>query len=346
MRCDLSERSLDLFDALWHGDLNTYLEQVDAGFSFVSPLTNAHEPAHEQLESYCKRVRSLPKILDYRVLQVRRIFETDEVCTILLLGNVLDFPRGTIGFRCTFVWHIQPEEPKLVHMHFSLPLAPPDMPIDKLPVSVQARGNPIVLRDTDGHSHVVNRAEVLYLESRHQYTIVHLPQRQIRVRIALSDLLRVFPDYFVRVHRSYVINVLHVEQISRREIRLAGGSRIPIPERRSKSVREEVLDAMVRARLVSEHGNIAPPRIENRPRLESGSRTKASPTRLVFHLSARARADACTDARCGRSSRPDRADAAGRRRWTPGPPASSSCPWRRPARSCGGSRPGEGRPAA
>lgn len=259
MRCDLSERSLDLFDALWHGDLNTYLEQVDAGFSFVSPLTNAHEPAHEQLESYCKRVRSLPKILDYRVLQVRRIFETDEVCTILLLGNVLDFPRGTIGFRCTFVWHIQPEEPKLVHMHFSLPLAPPDMPIDKLPVSVQARGNPIVLRDTDGHSHVVNRAEVLYLESRHQYTIVHLPQRQIRVRIALSDLLRVFPDYFVRVHRSYVINVLHVEQISRREIRLAGGSRIPIPERRSKSVREEVLDAMVRARLVPEHGNIAPP---------------------------------------------------------------------------------------
>lgn len=260
MRCDLSERSLDLFDALWYGDLNTYLEQADAGFSFVSPLTNTHEPAHEQLESYCKRVRSLPKILDYRVLQVRRIFETDEVCTILLLGNVLDSSRGTIGFRCTFVWHIQPEEPGLVHMHFSLPLAPLDMPIDKLPVSVQARENPIILRDTDGHSHVVNRTEVLYLESRHQYTIVHLPQRQIRVRVALSELLRDFPDYFVRVHRSYVINVLHVEQISRREIRLAGSSHIPIPERRSKSVREEVLDAIIRARLVSERENSTPKR--------------------------------------------------------------------------------------
>ena len=105
----------------------------------------------------------------------------------------------------------------------------------------------------------MNRAEVLYLESRHQYTIVHLPRRQIRARVALSELLRDFPDYFVRVHRSYAINVLHVEQISRREIRMAGGSHIPIPERRSKSVREEVLDAMVRARLVSEPGSIAPP---------------------------------------------------------------------------------------
>lgn len=259
MQYDLSERSLDLFDALWHGDLNSCLEQVDAGFSFVSPLTNAHEPAPKQLESYCKRGRSLSKILDYRVLQVRRIFETEETCTILLLGNVLDPSRGTIGFRCTFIWHIQSEEPRLVHMHFSLPLAPPDMPIDKLSVSAQTRGNPLILRDTDGHSHVVNRAEVLYLESRHQYTIVHLPRRQIRVRIALSELLRDFPDYFVRVHRSYAINVLHVEQISRREIRLAGGSHIPIPERRSKSVREEVLDAMVRARLVSEPGSVAPP---------------------------------------------------------------------------------------
>ena len=164
MQYDLSERSLDLFDALWHGDLNTCLEQVDTGFSFVSPLTNAHEPAPKQLESYCKRVSSLPKILDYRVLQVRRVFETEETCIILLLGSVLDSSRETIGFRCTFVWHIQPEEPRLVHMHFSLPLAPPDMPIDKLSVSAQARGNPIILRDTDGHSHVVNRAEVLYLE--------------------------------------------------------------------------------------------------------------------------------------------------------------------------------------
>ena len=73
-------------------------------------------------------------------------------------------------------------------------------------------------------------------------------------------MLRDFPDYFVRVHRSYAINVLHVEQISRREIRLAGGSRIPIPERRSKSVREEVLDAMVRARLVSERENSISPK--------------------------------------------------------------------------------------
>ena len=259
MRCDLSELSLGLFDALWNGDLEACLEQVDAGFSFVSPLTNAHETARDQLRSYCQRARSLCKVLTYRVLEVRRVFETDDTCTLLVLGNVLDPSRGTSGFRCTFVWRIHPDAPGLVHMHFSLPLASPEPTTDAFTPDVQPQDAPLILRDTDGRSHVVYRSEVLYLESRHQYTIVHLSERQIRVRSALSELLREFPAYFVRVHRSYAINVLRIDQVARKEIRLDDGTRIPVPERRSKQVRDEVLDAMVRARLVPESRDVVPP---------------------------------------------------------------------------------------
>lgn len=259
MRSDLSEKSLALFDSLWNGDLEACLLQTGAGFSFVSPLTNARDSAHEQLKSYCKRARSLCRAISYRVIEVRRVFETDGSCTILILGNVLDPSRGISGFRCTQVWRIDPDEPEVVHMHFSLPLSSPEIPKDELSPDAQQRDTPLILRDTDGRSHVVYRSEVLYLESRHQYTIVHLPQRIIRVRMALSELLEDFPEYFVRVHRSYAINVLRIDQVARKEIRLDNGARIPVPERRSKQVREEVLDAMVRARLVPEQGSVAPP---------------------------------------------------------------------------------------
>ena len=144
-------------------------------------------------------------------------------------------------------------------MHFSLPLASPEAPTDTFTPDMQPQDAPLILRDTDGRSHVVYRSEVLYLESRHQYTIVHMPGRQIRVRAALSELLQSFPEYFVRVHRSYAINVLRIDQVARQEIRLDDGTQIPVPERRSKQVREEVLDAMVRARLVPESRDVVPP---------------------------------------------------------------------------------------
>ncbi len=288
MRYDLSELSLGLFDALWNGDLEACLGQVDAGFSFVSPLTNAHETARNQLKSYCQRARSLCRVLTYRVLEVRRVFETDDTCTILVLGNVLDPSRGTSGFRCTFVWRVRPDAPGLVHMHFSLPLASPEAPTDTFTPDMQPQDAPLILRDTDGRSHVVYRSEVLYLESRHQYTIVHMPGRQIRVRAALSELLQSFPEYFVRVHRSYAINVLRIDQVARQEIRLDDGTQIPVPERRSKQVREEVLDAMVRARLVPESRDVVPPpRDENDPELEGGPRTRSP--RPAVRLSACAR---------------------------------------------------------
>lgn len=343
---DLSELSLGLFDALWNADLEACLEQVDAGFSFVSPLTNAHGTARNQLKSYCQRARSLCRVLTYRVLEVRRVFETDDTCTILVLGNVLDPSRGASGFRCTFVWRVCPDAPRLVHMHFSLPLASPEAPADTFTPDTQPQDAPLILRDTDGLSHVVYRSDVLYLESRHQYTLVHLPQRIIRVRMALSELLQDFPEYFVRVHRSYAINVLRIDQVARKEIRLDNGSRIPVPERRSKQVREKVLDAMVRARLVPEQGSVAPPRNGNSPGLTERAEDVIVPGPPFAYLSAHDLAHARGAARCGRSSRPDRAGDPATRRWTPGLPASSSCPWRRPARSCGGSRPGEGRPAA
>ena len=102
-----------------------------------------------------------------------------------------------------------------------------------------------VLRDTDGHTHVLRERDVTFLESRHQYTVVHQHRDQyFVVRRPLTSVLEGMPDCFVRIHRSYAVNVTFVRQISRREVLLADGTSIPVPERRAKQVREDLLGVM------------------------------------------------------------------------------------------------------
>jgi len=83
--------------------------------------------------------------------------------------------------------------------------------------------------------------ELLYLESDANYVILHLKsQKKLMVRSTLNDFIeQVDQKLFIRVHRSYSVNINMIDDIFPTEISVSG-TKIPV----GKSYRKELFKAL------------------------------------------------------------------------------------------------------
>ena len=61
-----------------------------------------------------------------------------------------------------------------------------------------------------------------YVKSDHVYVELHTPERQFVVRNSLSNYMDLLPDYFYRIHRSYLINLHHLQSIEAQDVMVMG----------------------------------------------------------------------------------------------------------------------------
>ena len=67
----------------------------------------------------------------------------------------------------------------------------------------------------DGYQNVrVNTSEIQYIKSDGNYLDVYLNDRKISPRMTFSEILKLLPDNFMRVHNSYVVNLSKVDKLS------------------------------------------------------------------------------------------------------------------------------------
>ena len=83
--------------------------------------------------------------------------------------------------------------------------------------------------------------ELLYLESDANYVTLHLvPQKKVMVRSTLNDFTeQIDPKIFIRVHRSYSVNIHMIDDVFPTAISV-GGIQIPV----GKSFRQELFKAL------------------------------------------------------------------------------------------------------
>lgn len=69
----------------------------------------------------------------------------------------------------------------------------------------------------------LHKAEVLYVEAQDKYTTVVTPTRKFVLRLSLAILLQRLADMaLIRVHRSFAVNLSHVESFSDYEVQVPG----------------------------------------------------------------------------------------------------------------------------
>ena len=85
--------------------------------------------------------------------------------------------------------------------------------------------------------HKVKFSDIIYLESEHVYVQVHTAERKFLVRTSMQQYLTHFDEKkFIRIHRSYVVNIEYIQSISPEHVMIKG-LELPI----GKTYQEELL---------------------------------------------------------------------------------------------------------
>ena len=120
---------------------------------------------------------------------------------------------------------------KAVHNYFDV--------YHKAPVNTE-KETPIsdfIFVRSDRRMKKINFYDILYIESYSDYLKIHCTSETIITRVNISIIEAKLPqEYFVRVHRSYIVSLSHIESFSNEELILNKKS-IPI----SRSYKEEVI---------------------------------------------------------------------------------------------------------
>jgi DNA-binding LytR/AlgR family response regulator len=70
--------------------------------------------------------------------------------------------------------------------------------------------------------HRVKIKDICFIESDNVYLTIHTSKKKYLVRSKMNDFVSNLPPNFVKVHRSFVINVKHLETISKTTARVVG----------------------------------------------------------------------------------------------------------------------------
>lgn len=85
--------------------------------------------------------------------------------------------------------------------------------------------------------HRVKVEEILYIEAMGNYVAIILPDEKIMTLQTMSQILDVLPpEEFLRVHKSYIVSVKHIDSLHRASVKI-GSFEIPI----GNTYREELL---------------------------------------------------------------------------------------------------------
>ncbi len=98
------------------------------------------------------------------------------------------------------------------------------------------------LTDIKERNYFVPEADIFYLEAGHNRVYWHTGKGIIEVTGALLHTENSLPENFVRIHKSFIVNSLHVTKIARCFVELSNGENLQIPVKKYKDVKKTLLD--------------------------------------------------------------------------------------------------------
>jgi len=94
----------------------------------------------------------------------------------------------------------------------------------------------------DGVSHRIPFREILFFEAVNKKVALHAAGQEVSYYDSIENIASVTPPYFVRCHRSYLVNTKKIKEMraAEMELLLTGGERVPF----SRSCRDSVKRAL------------------------------------------------------------------------------------------------------
>ena len=233
------DRDIEYFGSTWEG--------VERG------VDNLRDLMRSTLSRYNI---SLPVVVDMDVF----VFPDETAALVTLRYYLVTDPSdGQIRSRRkrgTLLWLIGDEGPRLRHLHFSTPLVT-DIDQESLPeashesvayartlIEHLVKTPDVTLRDVDGSIQRISSVEVRYVEASGRLTVIHLLERDVLVREPFVRAVSQLGPNVVPIHRSFAVNLTYVRTVRSDGVVLDDRTFVPIPQRRSREVRDQLEQAL------------------------------------------------------------------------------------------------------
>lgn len=90
--------------------------------------------------------------------------------------------------------------------------------------------------------HKLNTDDILYFQKEGNYVVFHTKHKKILSRLNMNQVLELIPEIgFLRVHKSYIVNLLNVEIIESHQLTV-GGYKIPVAKPYREKVKQQLMN--------------------------------------------------------------------------------------------------------
>jgi DNA-binding LytR/AlgR family response regulator len=108
--------------------------------------------------------------------------------------------------------------------------------LDKALTIWRSRKDAFVLVSGGSGQSRVPFGSIFYISVSLHNASVHTEGRTFEMRKTMKEFVELLPDYFIRIHRSHIVNLFKVECVYKNSLILWGGTELPISQSNSKSV--------------------------------------------------------------------------------------------------------------
>lgn len=99
-----------------------------------------------------------------------------------------------------------------------------------------------VLVPFEGGETALSLREIYYIEAQRQYSVIHAASGEYRLKTPISELETRLDEYFLRVQRSFIVNLREVLRINRTEVILKNGETVPISRGMADRVGQKIIE--------------------------------------------------------------------------------------------------------
>ena len=93
----------------------------------------------------------------------------------------------------------------------------------------------------EGQSHIIPMKDIYYFEVFNHHTVMHTVDSSFTFRSSLREITEQLPSgYFGSPHKSYLVNLMHIESTMSGDLQLTNGAVIPVSRRRQTEFQKQL----------------------------------------------------------------------------------------------------------
>lgn len=96
----------------------------------------------------------------------------------------------------------------------------------------------VTIESTKGEIMKLFEDDILYIEVNRRECEIHLIEQVVFTRQTLKELSDKLSESFISTHRSYLVNLSHIERLLKTDVELTNGSVVPLSRRLAKDVQD------------------------------------------------------------------------------------------------------------